>query len=152
MSSTAKPAAPSTLADYPFRTFDKVRYADTDRQGHVNNAAFSSFLETGRVEFLYDPANPLADADTSFVIASLTLDFLAEVQWPGRIDIGTGVARLGDSSIRLAQGLFQDGRAVAMATTVIVQVHDTTRRAHPLAEPARRFLERHLMTGGDGQA
>lgn len=29
------------LADFPFQTFDKVRYADTDRQGHVNNAAFA---------------------------------------------------------------------------------------------------------------
>lgn len=26
---------------FPFQTFDKVRYADTDRQGHVNNAAFA---------------------------------------------------------------------------------------------------------------
>jgi acyl-CoA thioester hydrolase len=32
------------LEDFPFQTFDKVRYADTDRQGHVNNAAFATFL------------------------------------------------------------------------------------------------------------
>jgi acyl-CoA thioester hydrolase len=35
---------------YPSVTYDKVRYADTDRQGHVNNAVFATFLETGRVE------------------------------------------------------------------------------------------------------
>ena len=38
-----------TLHDFPIQAFDKLRYADTDRQGHVNNANFSTFLETGRV-------------------------------------------------------------------------------------------------------
>jgi acyl-CoA thioester hydrolase len=28
---------------------DVLRYADTDRQGHVNNAVFATFLESGRV-------------------------------------------------------------------------------------------------------
>jgi len=64
-----------TLNDYAIRTHDKVRYADTDRQGHVNNAVFSTYLETGRVEFLYDPKAPLADDGVSFVIARLTLEF-----------------------------------------------------------------------------
>ncbi len=36
------------LEEFPLRTSDKVRYGDTDRQGHVNNAVFSTFLETGR--------------------------------------------------------------------------------------------------------
>ncbi len=42
-----------TLEDFPHRTFDKLRYGDTDRQGHVNNAVFATFLETGRVEMLF---------------------------------------------------------------------------------------------------
>lgn len=40
-------------------TRDVIRYADTDRQGHVNNAVFSTFLETGRVDILYNPEMPL---------------------------------------------------------------------------------------------
>ena len=54
---------------FPVITTDKIRYADTDRQGHVNNAVFSTFLETGRVELLYsDEARSLGD-NTTFVIA-----------------------------------------------------------------------------------
>ncbi len=26
------------LEDFTYRTYDKLRYGDTDRQGHVNNA------------------------------------------------------------------------------------------------------------------
>jgi acyl-CoA thioester hydrolase len=134
-----------TLDAFPFRTYDKLRYADTDRQGHVNNAVFATFLETGRAEFLYDPAHPLAAPGAAFVIASLSLAFQAEVTWPGQVDIGTGVTRVGTSSLALHQGVFQDGRPVAAADTVIVQVHDETRRAHPLTDTARGFLERHLL-------
>ena len=47
-----------TLSDFALQTYDKLRYADTDRQGHVNNAVFSTALETGRAEFLYDPYVP----------------------------------------------------------------------------------------------
>jgi acyl-CoA thioester hydrolase len=34
--------------DFPHQTFEKVRYGDTDAQGHVNNAIFPEYLETGR--------------------------------------------------------------------------------------------------------
>ncbi len=90
-----------TLNDFPSITFDKIRYADTDRQGHVNNAVFASFLETGRVEILYNPDAPVLPQGASFVIASLQLDFRKELKWPGRVDIGTGIVRIGNSSIQV---------------------------------------------------
>ena len=134
-----------TLEQFPFQTYDKVRYADTDRQGHVNNAVFSTFLETGRVEFLYDPLNPLAAENTAFVIATLNLKFLSEIYWPGRIDIGTGVTKVGNSSIGILQGLFQTGRCVATAETIIVQMNEQTRKSHPLSDKAKAFLTQHLL-------
>ena len=135
-----------TIADFPFQTFDKVRYADTDRQGHVNNAAFASFLETGRVEFLYNPQNPLAAENASFVIVSLNLKFLSEVNWPGRVEIGTGVTRVGNSSLSLYQVLFQDRRRVATAETVIVQIDEQSRKSLPLTDEARTFLTQYRLS------
>jgi acyl-CoA thioester hydrolase len=133
------------LEDFPFQTFDKIRYVDTDRQGHVNNAAFSTFLETGRVEFLYNPQEPLATDNASFVIVNLSLRFAAEVNWPGKIDIGTGVTRIGNSSVSLYQGLFQDGRCVATAETVIVQIDEESRKSRPLSDNARAFLTEYQL-------
>jgi YbgC/YbaW family acyl-CoA thioester hydrolase len=80
-----------TPAECPVVTSDKIRYADTDRQGHVNNAAFATFCETGRVEILYDPAHPLTSDGGEFVIVSLNLVFKDEIQWPGEVTIGTYV-------------------------------------------------------------
>jgi acyl-CoA thioester hydrolase len=130
------------LADFPHRTSDKLRYADTDRQGHVNGAVFATFLESGRVEILYDPAAPLCGTGTAFVIARLVLDLHAEINWPGVVWIGTRVASVGRSSVRLAQAIFQDDRCVATAETVIVLMDESSRRSASLAETAKKTLQR----------
>ncbi len=129
-----------TLADYPHQTYDKLRYGDTDRQGHVNNAVFSTLLETGRVEMIYTGNGLLLDADCSFVIASLQLDYRGEITWPGRVEIGTRIATLGRSSLVMEQCLYQGATCVATAKTVIVQVNQNSRRAQALGPQVRQRL------------
>lgn len=124
------------LDDFPLRTSDKIRYADTDRQGHVNNAVFATFLETGRVEILYDPLAPLAEPGSAFVIARLAVNYRAEIIWPGEVLIGTRVIAIGRSSLTLEQGLFQNDQCAAKGETVIVLTDETTRRSRPLSPAA----------------
>ena len=138
------------LVDFPLITFDKVRYADTDRQGHVNNAVFAVFLETGRVEVLYNPKYPILSEGSSFVIASLKLDFLRAITWPGQVDTGTGLLKIGNSSMKIFQKLFQNAICVAHAETIIVQVDDRTGRSSPLTDNARKTLGGWLLSGMDG--
>ncbi|MEQ8712623.1 MAG: thioesterase family protein [Cyclobacteriaceae bacterium] len=134
-----------TLEDFPLKASDKIRYGDTDRQGHINNANFLTYLETGRVEFLYHPDFWKLAEGASFVIASVKLDFLKEMKWPGQIDIGTGILRIGNSSVRLHQQLFQNDVCVASAETVIVQVDDQNGTSRALSDEAKRALEVWLL-------
>ncbi|MGD9011822.1 MAG: hotdog domain-containing protein [Desulfobacterales bacterium] len=134
------------IEQFPIKTYEKLRYADTDRQGHVNNAVFSTMLETGRVEILYDSNSPLAGSDCSFVIASQKLNFHAEINWPGRVDIGTKVSKIGRSSIIFEQALFQHGQMKATAKTVIVQMNENTRHSEPLSNDAVEHLNRLVST------
>ncbi|HWL84796.1 MAG TPA: thioesterase family protein [Polyangiaceae bacterium] len=129
------------LEDYPLRTFDTVRYGDTDRQGHVNNAAFATFCETGRVTFFFQGSQPLPPPGTSFVIARLILDFRAELAWPGTVDIGTRVTKIGRSSITMVQALFQKERCAATAESVVVLVDEATRKSTPLRPEMMAALE-----------
>jgi acyl-CoA thioester hydrolase len=145
---TDKPAsperpAPPPLDAYPLRATDTLRYADTDRQGHVNNAAFATFCESGRVAFLYSPEKPLLPAGAAFVIARLVIDFRTEINWPGQVEIGTRVASIGRSSFVLAQGLFQNGMCVATAENVIVLMDEATRKSRPLTDEILRALEEY---------
>ncbi|QUH25232.1 acyl-CoA thioesterase [Serpentinicella alkaliphila] len=134
-----------TLNDFPLKTFDKIRYRDTDRQGHVNNAVFTTFLETGRAEFFYNPKRPMSSPGGSFVIANITLDLLAEINWPGAVDIGTAILNVGKSSIHLVQGIFYNGEIAGTAETVIVHINDETRRPQPLSEETRSILHNFLL-------
>jgi acyl-CoA thioester hydrolase len=93
---------------------------------------FATYSEIGRVAFLYRPDNPLAPQGTSFVIARIEIDFLAELLWPGTVDIGTAVSRIGRSSFSLTQGLFNQGRPVAAVQGVLVLMDGRTRRPMPL--------------------
>ena len=130
-----------SLESFPSRTSADIRYADLDRQGHVNNAVFATFAEIGRVAFLYRPGRPLAPEGTSFVIARIEIDFLAELHWPGTVEIGTGIARIGRSSFGIRQGLFNQGRAAAAVEGVLVLMDDRTRRSMPLPPETVAQLE-----------
>ncbi len=130
--------------DFPLKSYDKIRYRDTDRQGHVNNALFSTFLETGRTEFLY-AKEPLHAENASFVIANQKIDLLSEIKWPGTVEIGTAITKIGNSSLSLFQGIFQDGKLTALADTVIVQMDEQTRKSRPLSAETKEHLKQYLV-------
>ncbi|HKX07271.1 MAG TPA: thioesterase family protein [Stellaceae bacterium] len=129
---------------YAIWTYDKLRYGDTDRQGHVNNAVFATFFESGRVMFLFDEKLNLAGPDAKFAAVRLEIDFRAELFYPGRVDIGTRVLGIGRTSFRLGQGVFNGDTCAATSETVLVQMDGATRKAKPLAPQLRAWLEERL--------
>jgi acyl-CoA thioester hydrolase len=137
---------PDDRGYYPHQVTEKLRYGDTDRQGHVNNAVFSTLLEAGRVSFIYDPAQPLAGKGCAFVIARLEVDFRAELNWPGDVVVGTAVAKIGRTSFELTQALFQNDSCAALSRSVIVQMDEATRRSHPLTDHAQAVLSTILRS------
>lgn len=140
-----------SLHDFPLQSTDKVRYADTDRQGHINNSVFCQYLETARAELLYSYSPPLLQKGTEFVIADLSLSFKGEIQWPGHVHVGTSVAAIGNSSIRLDQVIFQNDRCAAAARSVIVCIDSVTRRPRPLP-PATVSILQSFASGVDADA
>jgi len=135
------------LEDFAGQAYDKLRYGDTDRQGHVNNAVFATFMETGRVELIYNPDDPLLEEGFSFVLAKLDINYIAEVLWPGTVEIGTRVTRVGRSSVSMQQAVFQAGKLCASAETVVVHFDQTTRKSHPFSEGQRAKLEGWMQAG-----
>lgn len=117
------------LEAYPARVVERLRYRDTDRQGHVNNAVYSTFFESGRVELLFNPAEPVAPPGAQFVIVRLTIEFRRELLWPATLEIGTGVSRIGGKSVGLEQALYRNGEIAAAAASVLAIMDDRTRRA-----------------------
>jgi acyl-CoA thioester hydrolase len=119
--------------DFPHRTVETIRFGDLDRQNHVNNAVFATHFESGRVIILYGEEYGLIVPGASFVLAHLSIDFLGEMHWPGVVEIGTAVTRVGNSSLGLDQALFVDSTCVATADNTLVLVDQTTRKPRPFA-------------------
>jgi acyl-CoA thioester hydrolase len=117
------------LEHYPIRTSEKLRFADTDRNGHVSNAVFAVCCQNARMELLHDRSRVPLPVDAQFVIARLTLEFLNEMHWPGTVEIGTRLNRVGASSVTMDQSLFVEGACVANATSTVVLIDRSTRRA-----------------------
>lgn len=125
-----------------FTTTHRLRFNDTDRLGHVNNAVFAVMLEQGRSELALEAGLPIESETAALVIVRLELDFLREMAWPGAVTIETEVARLGNRSFTLHQRLISDGALCARASTVLVVMDRAARRALPLEGAWRENLIR----------
>ena len=135
------------LSDYPIHASDKVRFSDTDKFGHVSNAVFAVYLETGRGEFLHGGNDDLADPGCHFVLARTEIDYLSEIHWPGEVQSGLAVEKIGRSSVTFQQSLFQDGKLCAAATSVLVHFDAQTRSSKPLSDKAKTRIGAFLRGG-----
>jgi acyl-CoA thioester hydrolase len=137
--------------DFPHRTVETIRFGDLDRQNHINNAVFATFFESGRVIILYGAEYGLIVPSASFVLAHLSIDFLGEMYWPGEVEIGTAVAGVGNSSLRLDQALFVKSVCVATAENTLVLIDTITRKPRPFApEHAARIRASAPAAPGTG--
>ena len=117
-----------------------LRHNDTDRQGHVNNAVFLTFCESARLAFLLGPDMPPLPDNCQLVLARVELDYLAELFWPGEVEVGLRIVRLGRSSLTLGEGVFQDERCMAASLSVVVLTDRATHRSTPWPDALRAAL------------
>lgn len=139
---SAPPRKPAPkLSDYPHQVTDIIRFADLDPQGHVNNAVFSTYFETGRVAMFRAPDLGIGIANATFVLVRQEIDFLRELHWPGNVTVGTALAEFGRSSFTVVQTIFKGDVCAAAGRATLVMMDTATRRARPLTDEAKAKLE-----------
>ena len=112
------------LADYPHRVTDVIRFGDLDPQGHVNQAVFLTYFESGRVGMFRNHDLSIGVPGATFVLVRMEVDYVKELRWPGSIEIGTGVAEFGRSSFKVVQAIFRDGVCAATGRATLVCIED----------------------------
>lgn len=149
MASNSTPLPPPLRSSdaYDHWSSDHIRYADLDAVGHANNNAIGVLFEHARVEMLRDMGIAQAGGDPLCVLATLNLQFVAELQLFDKVRIGQKVARIGNSSFTLNSALFvkreADEICAATCQAVIVVVDGKTHRPTPIPAHARTILEKH---------
>jgi acyl-CoA thioester hydrolase len=125
------------LDDFPVTTTEKTRFGDTDAFGHINNAVISTFLESGRSELLRIGGEIAAAKGCHFLLASVTIDFRGEVNWPGEVVIGSRVTKIGRTSLGFDQAIFQQGSCRVVSVSTLVQVSAELKTSVELTAEAR---------------
>lgn len=123
-----------------------VRWGDMDALGHVNNTVFYRYSEHGRLDYFRRMSEATPAADTSGpILADLRCSFLQQLQFPAEVEIATRTAHIGNSSFRMAQALFHQGGADAVASfeAVLVWFDYGSQRSTSLPDSARARI--HAM-------
>ncbi|MEQ1866673.1 MAG: thioesterase family protein [Micropepsaceae bacterium] len=114
-----------TRAAYPYFRRVIARFSDMDAERHLNNVALAAFYEDGRVSFLRELAGNERGKSFRFVIAHISISYLAEAHYPGDYDVGLGVTKFGKTSFGIGAGLFLGDTCVGVCDTTQVVIGQT---------------------------
>ncbi|MBI3243232.1 MAG: acyl-CoA thioesterase [Chloroflexi bacterium] len=111
----------------PFKFFTplKVRFNETDLQGHVNFAHYLTYFDVGATEYMaaigYDYDALLAEG-VDLLYAESHCNYKSPVKWPETLRIHTRIAELGRRSLRYEFDVRaeQDGRQVATGHIIAI--------------------------------
>ena len=133
------------MADFKFFQPLKVRYGDLDPQGHVNNAAFITYLEHARVGYiqhlgLWDGRSFL---NIGFILARVELDYKAPIQLTDRVEVGVRTSRLGNKSLDMIYLIRETGggRIYGEGKTVQVAYDYQGGRTIPVQDSWREIIQ-----------
>ncbi|MGE0742360.1 MAG: acyl-CoA thioesterase [Hyphomonadaceae bacterium] len=141
-----KPGPERLLLDaYPRRYTLETRFSDVDRNEHLNNVAIASFYEDARVRAQAEIYGPEKYTEGQRVVAAnVAIAYLEEGYYPDAVTVTCGVGSIGRTSYTIAQALFQNGKCIGVADTVIVFCNAAG--PTPLPPTLRAELEKFLLT------
>jgi len=132
------------LDSYVYQTTDTIRFQDIDRNNHVNNIAFAVYGETGRTNFVDHLFEEFGDK-IEFVVARLVVDYFKQAYFPGAVEIGTAVYKVGTKSCTLIQGIFCKGECIGTSETVWVYYNRKEDHSEVIPDDVRALLERYQI-------
>ena len=120
----------------------RIDWSDLDLLGHVNNIAFSRFIQAARVEYCgHVGLNVYPGMTTGPILAASRVQFLSQLFFPGDVRILTRCKKAGGTSIVLEHALFSDnGTLAAFAEDVVVRYDFAAKTKIPLSDEIREKI------------
>lgn len=130
---------------FRFWTPVTIRFSDQDPLGHVNNVAYAAYIEAARTMFLGGLLDPDENPGIDFILARVVIDYIKETHYPGTVDVGGRVLKLGTKSITTGYGVFVGDDCVATSESVNVFFSATERKTVAIPDRVRANLEADPM-------
>ena len=80
------------------------------------------------------------DILAGFALVKFSVDYITHLYFPGSVEIGTVVIRIGNSSYDLGQGIFNGEECVAIAEVVTVFFDFNTKKSKKLTTELKDIL------------
>tara|TARA_B100001964_G_scaffold227509_1_gene277571 strand:- start:139 stop:696 length:558 start_codon:yes stop_codon:yes gene_type:complete len=126
----------------------KVRYNETDLQGHVNFIHYYAYFDVGLIEYMeeirYGYETMLAEG-ADFLYAESHCEYKSSAKWPEVLRIYTRVAHMGRRSLRFGFKVRaeSDQRLIAVGHIAAVTADKDTFEVRPIPERMRQAVERY---------
>ncbi|MDV3258305.1 MAG: acyl-CoA thioesterase [Sphingomonas sp.] len=129
-----------------YRWFTKVttRWSDNDVYGHVNNTVYYQWFDTAVNSWLVEAGLlDIAKGDPIGLVVETGCTYFAPLSFPGEVDIGIALERLGRSSVTYRIGVFSAGSSEPSAEGHFTHVHvgRSDRRPVPVPDSWRSKME-----------
>lgn len=126
-----------------------TRWEDEDVYGHVNNVVYYSYFDTAVNGFLIEATGTdIRQLPAVGLVAETGCRYLRELNFPGDVQAGLSVTKLGTASIVYRIALFQgaDEEPAAIGTFVHVYVDAETRQVTPVPDAIRSAVGQLVVT------
>jgi acyl-CoA thioester hydrolase len=129
---------------FPFSLRQEVTMRDLDGFGHVNNAVYLTYVENARVAYLREVVGVTTRQEISNIMARVTIDYRAQVDYGDELEIGVRTERIGTKSFQLLYRIVrQDGEVAADVTSTQVMFDFDANQAIEVPAEWRRAIEAH---------
>lgn len=128
-----------------FENSISTRFNDNDIFGHMNNVIYYSFMDDTINAHL---ASHGILADVPRYVVSSSMQYLSALAYPGKVDVGLRIEKLGKSSASYTVGIFASDKSVsaaAVGTFVHVYIDPTTSRPREILPHVRTVLEQLVL-------
>ncbi len=129
-----------------FKEIIQPRFNETDALGHINNTVLTQWFEGAR-----DPIFKLFTPDLNtkqwrLILASISVQFKAELFYGLPVELRTGISMVGNSSFEIHQEAWQQGRCCALGKAVLVQYDFDAKQKLLLSNEQKASLNAHLIS------
>lgn len=103
----------------------QIRFKDTDKMGHVNNANHFTYLELARVKYFNDVISEKIDwYKTGLILAKIIIDYKEPLFLEDAVIVRTTTSRMGNKSFDLTHKIIRivDGKELVAAEGLSVVV------------------------------
>ncbi|KAF2482929.1 HotDog domain-containing protein [Neohortaea acidophila] len=112
-----------TRADYPYHEDYRTRWNDNDMFHHLNNPVYAVLIDSIINSYLMQYAGySTAKSAHIGLVAHTYCDYFGSAQYPGMLDVGLRVVKLGTSSVMYEVGVFQEGQEEVKAVGGFIQI------------------------------